>query len=247
MIKAVFLDMDDTLIAIQPLFERAESLLTAYLGAFGITADETHSIMMQKDKEVYSQHGFTRHAMAAAYELTILHFMPDADEEMISAVRGFAETIYTTVPDIKPGVTETVDLLTKNYPVYIVTQGDQSVQAGRLAQLPFLEKMTDIFIVDKKNEQLYTAVVKRAGFKPEEVVMIGDSLRSDVIPSVAAGLHAVLIEAENSQLHETTWHGAAHLPAERACSFSSLLEAAKHLVKNGTLPTAPKPSAPSPK
>ena len=251
MIKAIFLDMDDTLIVNMVLYEHAEAKLYGYLRHFGVLQEDAERVYAAKDKELFATHGYSRTRMPSSFETVLKHFVPDADEEMVAIVRDFAETIFSTVAKLKPGTSEAIDLLTRNYPVYVVTQGDRGVQENRLSHLPFRNELSGAFIVEKKNKEVYADLAERLGYAPAEIVMMGDSLKSDIIPSVAAGLQAVWIEAHNSPLHET----AKEFPAERAYKFSSLLEASRHIVQNGTPaaiplmfpPPARKNSAPRPK
>jgi len=229
MIKAIFVDMDDTLIFNQALYESAKKMLCGYLKNFGVTPEETTKIYDPTDKELFKTYGYSRSRFPMTFETVLKHFVPEADAEMVKTVRDFAETVFNTVADVKPGVPEAIEALTRNYPVYIVTGGDRSVQEDRLSHLPFKDKLSGIFIIDQKDEKTYADIVRQLGLKPEEAVMIGDSLRSDIVPAVGAGLHAVWIEANNWSLETVQ-----DLPAERMYKFSSLLDAAAHITANGT-------------
>ncbi|MBI3441744.1 MAG: HAD family hydrolase [Proteobacteria bacterium] len=225
--------MDDTLIVNQALYERAASLLYGYLRSFGISQEEAHRLRESTDKELYKTFGYSRKRYPETFEQVLKHFVPDADAEMVQIVRDFAETVFSTVAKEKPGTIEAINLLTEHYSVYIVTQGDHSVQKDRLSHLSFKDKLSDAFIVEKKNKETFSDIAQRLGFKPDEVVMMGDSLKSDIIPSVAAGMQAVWVEADNWSLEANN-----EFPAERAYKFFSLLEASRHLVKHGTPATA---------
>lgn len=236
MIKAIFLDMDDTLIVNQTLYERAEILLYGYLRCCGILEKDAQKMFAAIDKELFKIHGVSKKRMPASFEAVLRHFVPGADDEMVSIVRGFAENIFTAKAALKPGTAEAIALLKQHgYDLYIVTAGDRDVQEGRIASsVPFKDDISGVFIVDKKSSETYAEIIKQLGLNPSETVMMGDSLKSDVIPSAAAGMHAVWIEAHNSPLHET----ATGFPAQGAAKFSSLLEAARHIIRHGT-PAAP--------
>jgi putative hydrolase of the HAD superfamily len=237
MIKAVFLDMDDTLIVNEILFEHARTLLFGYLRNFGILPEESQKVFADKDKELFKTYGRSPQRYPAVSEAVLKHFVPQADAEMVSIVRDLAGTVFTTIADVKPGVTEAIDMLGQGFPLYIVTAGDKDVQEFRLRHLPFRGKISDVFIVDHKDKSTYETVVKQLGLKPSEAIMIGDSLKSDIFPAVEAGLQAVWIETNNSKLHE----GMEGFPDKGAYKFSSLLEVARMLLQKGRLaaPYAP--------
>jgi putative hydrolase of the HAD superfamily len=232
MIKAIFVDMDDTLIVNMTLYDHAENMLCGYLRHFGIAIEDSRKVKNDLDKELYKTFGYSRKRYPETFEKTLRHFVPGADAEMVAIVRAFAETVFTTVAPVKPGTLEAIDLLTEHYKVYIITQGDRSVQQDRLSHLSFKDKLSGAFLVEKKDQETFAGIVKQLGLAPDEVVMMGDSLKSDIVPSVAAGMQAVWIEAHNWSLEK------AELPSDRAYQFSSLLEAARHIVKYET-PAAP--------
>lgn len=239
MIKAIFLDMDDTLIVNQVLFDRARALLTGYLRAFGVLPDEVMPVFNKIDKELFKVYGRTPERLSKSFEATLKHFVKDADDEMISIVREQAQTVFTTVADVKPGVAEAIEMLSKQFPLYIVTGGVKEVQEFRFASIPFMDKITGVVIVGEKVEQTYKDALKKWGLKADEVVMVGDSLSSDINPAVAAGLKAVWIETQNS-IHEAK----TGFPDKNAFKFSSLLEMARSLVANKGVLVSPSAQPP---
>lgn len=218
MIKAVFTDMDDTLIVNAVLYEHAAAMLQGYLAHFGIAPEDVMQAHAAVEKELFPLLGYSRARYPQSFENTLLHFLPDAPQEMIDRARSFAERVFSTVAGVKPGTMEAIDLLTAQYPVYIVTQGDQDVQKFRISHLPFKDKLAGAFVVDKKSRETFETLTQKLGYAPHEVVMMGDSLKSDVLPALEAGLHAVWIEAHNWAAHENSAAFPAHARARRCTS-----------------------------
>ena len=221
MIKAIFLDLDDFLIFKQKLFDKAQMKLFTYVSYFGFSAEEVSRKFDIVDTEMFKTHGFLPERLVNSFESVLKHFVPDADTEMLGIVRSFADEVFNGAVQLKPGVEEAVGFMTALFPVYIVTQGDKSVQEGFLSQLPFRNTLSGEFIVEK-NKETYSRIVSELGYKPREVMMMGDSVESDIIPSHMAGLKAVWIPGYNSPLHdkpETVIPKGVH-------QFDSLLEAA---------------------
>lgn len=246
MIKAVFIDMDDTLIATQVLYDYATAKLCGYLRHCGVAEKDTADFKRAMDRELYKTYGYSRQRFPQTFENVLKHFVPDADEEMVDIVRDFAESVFTSVAKEKPGIAEAISLLSQNYPVYIVTQGDQSVQENRLKKLSFLAQVADTKILKEKTPQAFAGYAAALGYAPEEVVMIGDSLKSDIVASTKAGMQAVWIEADNWSLETVT-----DLPTERMYKFFSLMDAARHITAHGTpaavnTPQQPPENKPSP-
>jgi putative hydrolase of the HAD superfamily len=223
MIKAVFTDMDDTLIVNMALYDHAAAQLQGYLAHFGVEPEDVMRAHADVEKTLFPLLGYSRERYPQSFENTLLHFIPNATDDMIARARGFAERVFTTVAGVKPGTMEAIDLLTAQYPVYIVTQGDRSVQQFRVSHLPFKDKLAGVFIVDKKSRETFETLTQKLGYAPEEVVMMGDSLKSDIQPAIDAGLHAVWIEAHNWSAHENS----IQLPnTPRAQRCTSIHEAA---------------------
>lgn len=231
MIKAICLDMDDTLIVNQSIYAAAEAMLQGYMTHYGVTPEETQAAFAAIDRELFKTHGIARTRMPQSFENVLRHFIPDADAETVKTVRDFAERIFTTIADIKPDVPGALEMLAKVAPLYIVTGGDQGVQQFRIDHLPFKDKFAGFYIVPKKDAAVFTRVAEELGIQPSELVMIGDSLKSDVLSAVEAGWRAVWVEALNSPLHELK---TTTLPAG-AYKFASLFEVAKKLAADGDL------------
>ena len=225
MIKAVFLDLDDFLIFKQKLFDKAQRELFAYVSYFGFSVEEVSRKFDTVDTEMFKTHGFLPERLVNSFESVLKHFVPDADTEMLGIVRSFADEVFNGDAQLKPGVEEAVGFLTDILPVYIVTQGDKRVQEGFLSQLPFRDTLSGEFIVEK-TEETYSRIVRELGYKPHEVMMMGDSVKSDIIPSYNVGLQAVWIPSYNSPLHDNK--AETNIP-EGVRQFGSLLEAAYFL------------------
>ena len=229
MIKAIFTDLDNTLVANQYLYDEAKASLYGYLRHFGVLPAEARPAFDVYDQELFKTLGYSRERMPAAFEATLRHFVPEADAEMVAIVREFAEEIFNTVARVKPGTPDAIAALMSKYPVYIVTAGDKGVQETRISHLPFQDKLAGAFIVDYKNKKTFEDLAANLGLKPEEIIMIGDSLKSDVIAPVQAGMQAVWIEDHNS-----AFEAATDFPKKNAYKFSSFPAAVRHILKNGT-------------
>ncbi len=89
----------------------------------------------------------------------------------------------------------------------LVTKGDLFDQESKLARSGLGELFDAVEIVSTKNAATYRAIMQRHGVAPERFVMVGNSLRSDVLPALEAGARAVHIPYALTWAHE-------HLDAE---------------------------------
>jgi putative hydrolase of the HAD superfamily len=80
-----------------------------------------------------------------------------------------------------------------------MTKGDQAEQADKLARSGLASHFSAVEIVAEKDPQTYRAVMQRRELTPHSSWMIGNSIKSDINPALAAGLHAVFL------FHKDTW------------------------------------------
>lgn len=100
------------------------------------------------------------------------------------------------------GVRETVETLSRRYRLMLVTKGDLFDQESKLARSGLGELFHAVEIVSAKNASTYRAIMVRHAIAPDRFVMVGNSLRSDVLPALEAGALAVHIPYEMTWAHE---------------------------------------------
>jgi putative hydrolase of the HAD superfamily len=99
-------------------------------------------------------------------------------------------------------VRETVETLAGEFPLILLTKGDLLHQESKLARSGLGGFFTGVEIVSEKDPGVYRRVMRRYGIEPERFVMVGNSLKSDVLPVVEAGAHAVYVPYELCWVHE---------------------------------------------
>jgi len=106
-----------------------------------------------------------------------------------------------------PGAVETLERLYGKYKLYIVSNGTSHVQAGRLKSADISRFFEDIFIsqdigVNKPDREFFErCIAKIPGFRKEKALIVGDSLSSDILGGINAGI-------------KTCWVNAHHKPAD---------------------------------
>jgi putative hydrolase of the HAD superfamily len=104
--------------------------------------------------------------------------------------------------ELLDGVRETVAALAGDYRLVLLTKGDLFDQESKLARSGIGEHFSAVEIVSEKDARTYAAVMARQRVRPEEFLMVGNSLRSDVLPVLAAGGTAVHIPYAVTWAHE---------------------------------------------
>jgi putative hydrolase of the HAD superfamily len=198
--QTLLIDADDTLWENNVYFERAIAAFISYLDHQTYSPAEVRLALNAQERETILAHGygltsFTR-SLVAVYE----KLSPGpVSEHNLKKVRSFSRTISEQEIELLPNVAETLaDLATRHRPI-LMTKGDQAEQASKLARSGLAQHFSAVEIVAEKDPATYAAVIARHELTPDSSWMIGNSIKSDINPALAAGLHAVFL------FHKDTW------------------------------------------
>jgi putative hydrolase of the HAD superfamily len=92
--------------------------------------------------------------------------------------------------------------VSRRFSLLLITKGDLFDQESKLARSGVADLFAGVEILSDKNVKSYRSVLDRRGIVPEEFVMVGNSLRSDVAPVVELGATAVYIPYQVTWSHE---------------------------------------------
>lgn len=146
----------------------------------------------------YGVKSFTLSMVETAIELTQGR-IPASDLEV---VLGWGKRMLMEPTELLTGVEQTLKQLAGHYDLLLVTKGDLFDQESKLARSGLGELFLGVEIVSEKSVDTYRAIFSRRGIAPEEFVMVGNSLRSDIVPVVELGGQAVHIPYEVTWQHE---------------------------------------------
>lgn len=201
-IDLVALDADDTLWHNEPLYtttrEQFRALLARYEPA-GVLDDRLYEVELRNLQHFgYGVKGFVLSMIETAIELTDGRL----ESRDIHTIIEWGRHMLASPVDLLDGVREAVEDLARAYPVILVTKGDLLHQETKLARSGLGPFFKGIEIVSEKNAEVYRAIMRRYAVPPAQFVMVGNSLRSDVLPVLEAGGHAVHVPYEICWVHE---------------------------------------------
>jgi putative hydrolase of the HAD superfamily len=204
MYKLIAFDGDDTLWHNEPLFRQAHIELREMLGHY-VPADQVDDRLYQAELANlsiygYGVTGFTLSMIETAIELSDrkisaedIHRLAEIGKSMLRAptrIIDGAETVlkrYADDPD---------------YKVVLITKGDLIAQQLKIDRSGFEDLFDGIEIVSEKDPLTYRNIFGRYGVEPQEAVMIGNSMKSDILPVLASGGAAIHIPYEITWIHE---------------------------------------------
>jgi putative hydrolase of the HAD superfamily len=198
--QTLLFDADDTLWENNIYFERAIAAFISYLDHRVHTAEEVREHLNVVERNTISQHGYGlksfRKSLVTCFEQ--LTAAPVTDEKHHRIV-NFAQSIAEQEIELLRGVAETLPQLATRHQLHMVTKGDPQEQNDKLDRSGLRAYFAEVEILDEKTDAAYRGLIEQHRFDAPTTWMIGNSPRSDINPSLAAGLNAVFIP------HDFTW------------------------------------------
>jgi putative hydrolase of the HAD superfamily len=210
-IEVVALDGDDTLWHSENQFVMTQDRYTALLADHVDKATLDARLLDRERANIelfgYGVKGFTLSMIETAIEVTEGRI----DTADIQAIIENAKEMLKHPVELLDGVDETVRQLVDDYRVMVVTKGDLFHQESKLARSGLADLFWEIEIVAEKDEATYRRILDRYAIDPSTFVMVGNSVRSDILPVLALGGQAVHIE------YELTWE-MEHAEADKTAA-----------------------------
>jgi len=213
-IRTVAFDGDDTLWHNETLFSMTQERFRALL-AEHVTPEELDARLLETERENvavygYGVKGFTLSMIETAIEVT----NGKVDADTIYRILSFAKDQLRHPVELLPGVAETLGSLSGRYRLLMITKGDLFDQESKIARSGLTERFDGIEVVPEKDPPVYARIFARYGIEPSEFLMVGNSVRSDILPVLELGGQAAhvpyhltweLEHADPPKAHDGYW------------------------------------------
>jgi putative hydrolase of the HAD superfamily len=202
MIQTIAFDADDTLWHSETLYAMTQADYYALLRPY---ADEEtlktrlFAIEMQNLRVFgYGVKGFTLSMIETAIDISDGRVTAREIQQILDA----GKALLTRPIELLPGVRETLETLAGKYNLMLITKGDLFHQESRIAASGLGDLFSALEIVSEKDIPTYERVFRRYHLDPATFLMVGNSVRSDILPIVALGARAIHIPYEITWQHE---------------------------------------------
>jgi putative hydrolase of the HAD superfamily len=192
-------DADDTLWQNETFYRMTEERFRNLLGDHAADADLSERLLEAEKRNLavygFGIKGFTLSMIETAIEVTDGAVPASVIGEILEAGRDMLGHPVETLPHAR----ETLESLAGSFRIVLITKGDLFDQERKLAQSGLGELFDAVEVVSDKTAATYERIFTRHGDGPERSMMVGNSLRSDVVPAIEAGSWGVYVP------HDLTW------------------------------------------
>ncbi len=201
-LKVIAFDADDTLFVNEPYFLETEEkfceLMQDYLSKHDISQELFKIEIANLKIYGYGIKAYILSMIEAAMKISN-NTIP---VEVIEKIIEYGKELLEKPIELLDGVEETLQTLHGKYKLVVATKGDLLDQRRKLHNSGLGKYFHHIEVMSDKQERDYTDLLKRLEINPEEFFMIGNSLKSDVLPVLAIGGYAVHVPFHTTWAHE---------------------------------------------
>ena len=202
MIDVIAFDADDTLWHNEILYyqtqRRFQELLVPYCGDDGVL-DALYKIEMANLPHYgYGIKSFALSMIETAVRVTDGKIIG----RDIQRIVDLAKEMQQAPVQLLGNVAEVIPALSAVYPLMLITKGDLFDQEAKILRSGLLSYFSAVEVVTDKTPEIYRALLAKHQINPRRFLMVGNSLRSDILPIVSLGAHAVHIPYHITWEHE---------------------------------------------
>lgn len=201
-LKVIAFDADDTLWVNEPYFQNTEkkfcSLLEDFLPEHSISSE-----LFKVEIENLSLYGYG----IKGYILSMIEAALNISEkkisiEIIDIILEYGKQMLNEPIELLDGVEEVLSVLKPHYRLVVATKGDLLDQERKLKKSGLAHYFHHIEIMSDKQEDDYIKLIKHLDIDPSEFMMVGNSLKSDVMPVLNIGGSAIHVPFHTTWAHE---------------------------------------------
>ncbi len=221
-IKVIGFDADDTLWVNETYFRDAEELFCKLLSQYETPnkIDQELFKMEMKNLPVYGYgvKGFVLSMVEMALELS----NNNVSNKVINQILEIGKGMINKPVELLDGVEKVLKTLSSNYKLIVATKGDLLDQERKLEKSGLLDYFHHIEVLSDKKEENYSKLLNHLEIKPSEFLMIGNSLKSDILPLINIKAKAIHVPFHTTWAHEEV--EVNENETKEYATFSSLIE-----------------------
>jgi putative hydrolase of the HAD superfamily len=226
-IKVIAFDADDTLWVNEPYFRATEekfyALLTEYLSSHNLERELFKTEIDNLQWYGYGVKGFVLSMIETALSVTDKTVSAAVIEKIIQ----LGKDMLNQPIELLDGIPQALEALKDKYRLVVATKGDLLDQERKLRKSGLSNYFHHIEVMSEKDEENYRKLIRHLDIDPDEFLMIGNSLKSDILPVLRIGGHGIHIPYHITWQHEVVEHAIEH---DNFRNVTHVSEALEHLL-----------------
>ncbi|WP_296314000.1 HAD family hydrolase [Winogradskyella sp. UBA3174] len=230
-IQVIGFDADDTLWVNETYFREAEEKVGILLSHYETPNKIDQELFKMEIKNLptygYGVKGFVLSMIELALELS----NGSVSNEIIEKILIIGKDMINKPIELLGDVEDVLKSLSKDYKLIVATKGDLLDQERKLEKSGLIDYFHHVEVLSEKEEANYTKLLKHLEIKPSEFLMIGNSLKSDILPLVNIGAKAIHVPFYTTWQHEKVTknetNGKDYKTVERLIEILSFFRAKK--------------------
>ena len=184
-IELIGFDADDTLWENENIFHDAQKKISKVLENHNYNFNRELFNIEKQNLEYYGYgiKGF----ILSLIETSLKISNKKLDNQIIKEILDLGKKMLSKKVNVLPNVKTTLEALSKNYNLVLITKGDLLDQEKKIKSSKLSKYFNYIEIVSQKNEITYMKILEKYNVKPKNFLMVGNSLKSDVLPVTNIG------------------------------------------------------------
>jgi len=201
-IKVIGFDADDTLWVNETFFRDAELEFARLLSPYE-TANKIDQELFKKEMDNLELYGYGVKAFVLSMvESAIEISNGSVSNETIQKIMNIGKSMINQPVELLDGVEEVLKAVSKKYRLILATKGDLLDQERKLEKSGLTDYFHHIEVLSDKKEANYSKLLNHLDVNPSEFLMIGNSLKSDILPLVNIKAHAIHVPFHTTWAHE---------------------------------------------
>lgn len=213
--KLIIFDLDDTLMDTSDLYWRAKNRFIKLLNDYNIDSEQADLTFERIDHENFHLLGHSpvryRKSMLDTYAYYVEKGVLESDNLLENKIYDCGEMIRNIVPKLIDHAKESLAWCKGYFELALATRGVKYLQKKKIRHYNLDKFFSKVEIVETKNKEFYYNLINESGYYPENVWIIGDSIKSEINPGLSIGANCILYKYFHPDYHWVQEHSSEPL------------------------------------
>lgn len=223
-LNVIAFDADDTLWVNEPYFRQTEEQFYKLLGEYS-SQHELERVLFNAEIENLPLYGYGIKGFVLSMIETALKITDNTiSATIVGLIVDLGKQMLNQPIELLNDVEEVLQGLKEKYRLVVATKGDLLDQERKLKRSGLSHYFHHIEIMSEKDEANYIKLIRHLDIQPEELMMVGNSLKSDILPVLSIGGYCVHVPYHITWAHEHIEHSIESEKFKSVTNIKDILE-----------------------